>query len=121
MKQNLLAHLNFDIQDLFTSKDARTFIYKLEILFLGCTVTLMSSIISHRFSRMLASSISLIKRSEHILCLCYGYLVCYRDLKVSFSTYFLHAVTGRSRVRIPMLSLEFLSDIILLVALWPWG
>ena len=28
---------------------------------------------------------------------------------------------GRSRVRFPMLSLEFFIDIILLVALWPWG
>jgi hypothetical protein len=29
--------------------------------------------------------------------------------------------TGRSQVRSPMVSLEFFSDIILLVALWPWG
>ena len=29
--------------------------------------------------------------------------------------------TGRSRVRFPMVSLELFSDIILLVALWPWG
>ena len=29
--------------------------------------------------------------------------------------------TGRSRVRFPMVSLEFFSDIILTVALWPWG
>jgi hypothetical protein len=28
---------------------------------------------------------------------------------------------GRSRVRFPMVSLEFFIDIILLVALWPWG
>ena len=28
---------------------------------------------------------------------------------------------GRSRVRIPMVSLEFFIDIILLTALWPWG
>jgi hypothetical protein len=29
--------------------------------------------------------------------------------------------TGRSRVRFPMVSLEFFIDIILPVALWPWG
>jgi len=29
--------------------------------------------------------------------------------------------TGRSRVRFPMVSLEFLIDTILLAALWPWG
>ena len=34
---------------------------------------------------------------------------------------FLRVQTGRSRVRFPMVSLEFFSDIILPVALWPWG
>jgi hypothetical protein len=29
--------------------------------------------------------------------------------------------TGRSRVPFPMELLEFFSDLILLVALWPWG
>jgi len=29
--------------------------------------------------------------------------------------------TGRSRVRFPMVSLEFFSDIILPIALWPCG
>jgi hypothetical protein len=29
--------------------------------------------------------------------------------------------TGRSRVRFPMVSLEFFSDIIMPVTLWPWG
>ena len=28
---------------------------------------------------------------------------------------------GRSRVRFPMVSLEFFIDTILLAALWPWG
>jgi hypothetical protein len=49
-------------------------------------------------------------------------LVCPCNLHVSFCTplqilqvYFLHC--GRSRVRFPMVSLEFFSDIILLVAL----
>ena len=28
---------------------------------------------------------------------------------------------GRSRVRFPMVSLEFFIDIIFLAALWPWG
>jgi hypothetical protein len=28
---------------------------------------------------------------------------------------------GRSRVRFPMVALEFFLDIILSVALWPWG
>jgi hypothetical protein len=29
--------------------------------------------------------------------------------------------TGMSRIRLAMESLEFFSDLILLVALWPWG
>jgi uncharacterized membrane protein YhaH (DUF805 family) len=29
--------------------------------------------------------------------------------------------TERSRVRFPMVSVDFFIDIILLVALWPWG
>jgi hypothetical protein len=29
--------------------------------------------------------------------------------------------TGRSRVRFPIVSLEFFIDLILSVALWPWG
>jgi hypothetical protein len=29
--------------------------------------------------------------------------------------------TGTSRVRFPMVSLEFFTDIIVSVALWPWG
>jgi hypothetical protein len=29
--------------------------------------------------------------------------------------------TGTSRVRVPMVSLEFFTDIIISVALWPWG
>jgi len=35
--------------------------------------------------------------------------------------YFPELQTGRSRVRFPMVSLEFFSDIILPVALWHWG
>jgi len=47
--------------------------------------------------------------------------------KYSFTTYsfiFLWGTAlqaGRSRVRIPMVSLEFFIDIILRVAQWPWG
>jgi hypothetical protein len=33
----------------------------------------------------------------------------------------LRPCTGRSRVRFPMVSLEFFTDIIVSVALWPWG
>jgi hypothetical protein len=29
--------------------------------------------------------------------------------------------TGTSRVRFPMVSLEFFIDVIVSVALWPWG
>ena len=41
-----------------------------------------------------------------------------------FSLFTLFSVTvqtGRTRVRFPMVSLEFFSDVIFLVALWPWG
>ena len=39
---------------------------------------------------------------------------------ILLSTYF-EVHTDRSQVRIPMVSLEFFSDIILPVTLWPWG
>jgi len=41
-----------------------------------------------------------------------------RSVKIFFFT---ALQTGRSRVRFPMVSLEFFSDIILPVALRPWG
>jgi len=46
------------------------------------------------------------------------YLVGVRDGAVGWGT---ALQTGSSRVRFPMVSLQFFIDIILPVALWPWG
>ena len=41
--------------------------------------------------------------------------------RVHFTFYLTALQAGRSRVRFPMVSLEFFIDIILPAALWPWG
>ena len=44
-----------------------------------------------------------------------------RGFVLHFKLLCIYVSTGRSRVRFPMMSLKFFSDIILPVALWPWG
>jgi len=43
------------------------------------------------------------------------------QIRFIFSAGVRGGAAGRSRVRFPMVSLEFFIDIILLFALWPWG
>ena len=49
----------------------------------------------------------------------YWLIVTWVEKSIAYTTQPL--LTGRSRVRFPMVSLEFFSDIILPVTLWPWG
>jgi len=44
----------------------------------------------------------------------------YSLITIRLATYF-DLQTGRSRVRFPMVSLQFFIDITLPAALWPWG
>jgi len=55
-----------------------------------------------------------------LLCIKILYLIFYTFLYSIFQ-YYTTLQTGRSRVRFRMVSLEIFSDIILPVALWPWG
>jgi hypothetical protein len=45
----------------------------------------------------------------------------HESLQVTTDHLFTVLQAGRSRVRFPIMSLEFFIDIILLPAVWPWG
>jgi len=57
------------------------------------------------------------------MCIILGNMLpgCFPELLLGVYYSFTTLQTGRSRVRFPMVSSEFFSDIILPVALWLWG